>query len=273
MSKKTRKIITYLAVFLAVSFAAYHHPALVGGGIALLVVCGLYDFCRNGVGDVAIMKKYFLGGGRNTWLLSPLNTLVDLISKPNKHIFELHELPDDCSREIRQVVDLSMRYKSEIINYLETRLHSNKRGMLFFQWYGRKTSNGLDIPELRKQFRYIKTIGISVFNENQSTSFHFGPLRMMLRVLYNISPPQHNDGVYIQVKDHKHYWHDHPLFIFDDTLLHASFNKGGDKRYCLFVDIIRPSYAHGVLSGAVLGFSRLVFGLRRAFYKNWKSIE
>ncbi|MEW9678404.1 aspartyl/asparaginyl beta-hydroxylase domain-containing protein [Pseudomonas sp. TE50-2] len=273
MSKKTRKTVTSLAVFVVVVFAAYSHTALVGVVVALYAVCGLYDFARSGVNDAAIIKKYFLGGGRNTWILSPLNTLMDLISKPNKHIYKLHELPDECSREVRQVIDLSMKYKSEIISYLETRLHSNKRGMLFFQWYGRQTINGLDIPELRQRFKYIKTVGVSVFNDNQSTSFHFGPLRMMLRVLYNISPPRNNDGVYIQVKDHKHYWHDHPLFIFDDTLLHASFNKGGGKRYCLFVDIIRPTYAYGILNGIVMGFSRLVYGLRRAFYKNWKSIE
>ncbi len=61
---------------------------------------------------------------------------------------------------------------------------------------------------------------------------------MMFRVLW------HGAGTMracIQVGKHKHYWHDDPLFIFDDTLMHASFNKNDAKRYCLFIDIVRPT--------------------------------
>ncbi|NIF18115.1 aspartyl/asparaginyl beta-hydroxylase domain-containing protein [Pantoea sp. Cy-639] len=273
MSKRLRKQLGACAAVIAVALFAYASPPLFIALVILLVACGLYDFSRNGTLEPAIVKKYFLGGGRNTWALAPFNTLIDLFSRRNRHIYALDELPPACQQEIEQVIQRSMRHKAEIVEYLDSRMQNDKRGMLFFQWYGRKNDCGLSIPELQQPLEYVKTIGVSVFNDNQSTSFHFGPLRMMLRVLYNISPPRHSPGVYIQVKRHKHYWHDDPLFIFDDTLLHASFNKGGGKRYCLFIDIIRPSPAHRLLNMLVLGFSRLVFGLRKTFYKNWKAID
>ena len=38
-----------------------------------------------------------------------------------------------------------------------------------------------------------------------------------------------------------------PLFIFDDTLIHQSFNEEDDLRYCAFIDIIRPSYFDNIM--------------------------
>ena len=43
--------------------------------LGLVLVCGIYDFLRNGLYDRDTFKKYFIGSGRNTWLLAPFNTL------------------------------------------------------------------------------------------------------------------------------------------------------------------------------------------------------
>jgi aspartyl/asparaginyl beta-hydroxylase (cupin superfamily) len=241
--------------------------------LLLVVVCGLYDFLRNGLYDRATFKKYFIGNGRNTWILAPFNTLFDLLSRRNRHVYTLGDLPLAWREDLQQVIDDAMARKEEIIDYLDARMAEKKRGMLFFQWYGRPIETALDIPQLRKKLPFVKTIGVSVFNENRSTSFHFGPLRMMFRVLYNMAPAPHHEGVYIQVGKHKHYWHDDPLFIFDDTLMHASFNKNDAKRYCLFIDIVRPTPVPSVLNAVISGFAGLVFTLRRVFYKNWKLIQ
>ncbi|WP_032803380.1 aspartyl/asparaginyl beta-hydroxylase domain-containing protein [Pseudomonas synxantha] len=241
--------------------------------LLLVVVCGVYDFLRNGLYDRATIKKYFIGNGRNTWVLAPFNTLLDLLSSRNRHVYTLQDLPPAWREDLQQVIDDAMARKDEIIGYLDERMAEKKRGMLFFQWYGRPIETTLDIPQLRKKLPFVKTIGVSAFNENRSTSFHFGPLRMMFRVLYNMAPAPHHEGVYIQVGKHKHYWHDDPLFIFDDTLMHASFNKNDAKRYCLFIDIVRPTLLPSVLNAVIAGFAGLVFTLRRVFYKNWKLIQ
>lgn len=271
--RNIRKKVVSALWTLAVLLLIYCFPKTVLGFLLLVVVCGVYDFLRNGIYTTELAKKYFIGNGRNTWVLSPFNSLFDLISKPNRGIYKMQDLPEDCQRDLQQVIDKAMSHKDEIIQYLDSRMAENKRGMLFFQWYGRKIDTELDIPELQQKFPYVKTVGVSVFNENRSTSFHFGPLRMMFRVLYNMAPAPHHDGVYIQCRNQKHYWHDDPLFIFDDTLLHASFNKNDAKRYCLFIDIVRPSYAPRIISGAIAAFASAAFTLRQGFYKNWKVIK
>ena len=241
--------------------------------LSLVVVCGIYDFLRNGLYDRDTFKKYFIGSGRNTWLLAPFNTLFDLFSSPNRHVYTMADLPPAWREDLQQVIDDAMAHKDQIIGYLDERMAEKKRGMLFFQWYGQPIETTLDIPRLRRKLPFVKTIGVSVFNENRSTSFHFGPLRMMFRVLYNMAPAPHHEGVYIQVGRHKHYWHDDPLFIFDDTLMHASFNKNDAKCYCLFIDIVRPTPVPQVLNAVIAGFAGMAFTLRRVFYKNWKLIQ
>jgi beta-hydroxylase len=269
LHKKAVSIAWVLGVVLII--AVFPETTLVFLGLVL--VCGIYDFLRNGLYDAPTIKKYFIGSGRNTWLLAPFNTLFDLLSSRNRHVYTMADLPPAWRADLQQVISDAMAHKDEIIGYLDERMAEKKRGMLFFQWYGRPIETTLNIPQLREKLPFVKTIGVSVFNENRSTSFHFGPLRMMFRVLYNMAPAPHHDGVYIQVGTHKHYWHDDPLFIFDDTLMHASFNKNDAKRYCLFIDIVRPTPLPSVLNAVIAGFAGLVFTLRRVFYKNWKLIQ
>lgn len=274
MSKNAvgKKLVS-LAWVVGVLLLIYCFPRTCLVFLLLVLFCGVYDFLRNGLYDRGTIKKYFVGNGRNTWVLAPFNTLLDLLSKRNRHVYTMQDLPPAWREDLQQVINDAMARKEEIIGYLDARMAEKKRGMLFFQWYGRPIETALDIPQLRKKLPFVKTIGVSVFNENRSTSFHFGPLRMMFRVLYNMAPAPHHEGVYIQVGKHKHYWHDDPLFIFDDTLMHASFNKNDAKRYCLFIDIVRPTRVPSVLNAVIAGFASLVFTLRRVFYKNWKLIQ
>ncbi len=55
--------------------------------------------------------------------------------------------------------------------------------------------------------------------------------------------------------------------------MHASFNKNDAKRYCLFIDILRPTPLPLVLNTVIAGFAGMVFTRRRVFYKNWKLIQ
>jgi beta-hydroxylase len=147
-----------------------------------------------------------------------------------------------------------------------------KRGMIFFQWYGKVLPSSLDIPEFTRRYEYLRTIGVSIFNKKQSTSKHFGPLRVTLRVLYNINVID-NPDVYVQVGDHVHRWRDDQLFIFDDTLQHESHNESDDLRYCLFVDVLRPSGVPSILRGIVSGVGLLITPFRAIFYKNWTFLK
>ena len=110
--------------------------------------------------------------------------------------------------------------------------------------YDAKQTTDLKIPAFEKDYRYIKTIALSVFNTRERTSWHFGPLRLTFRVLYNLDPIDSRD-VYIEVDDKVHYWIDNPLFIY----LHRAFD-------------VAVQVASAV-SGA----------FKRVFYKNWSFVR
>ena len=48
-------------------------------------------------------------------------------------------------------------------------------------------------------------------------------------------------SAFIKVGNHVNYWQDNKLFIFDDTLQHQSCNNSDAVRYCMFLDILRPT--------------------------------
>ena len=94
---------------------------------------------------------------------------------------------------------------------------------------------------LIKVLNYIKTIGVSLFREKTSTSRHFGPMRLTYRILYNFNKVK-KLVLTLKLMGQLIFGKRNPLFIFDDTLIHQSFNEEDDIRYCAFIDIIRPSY-------------------------------
>lgn len=247
---------------------------LLNVGIGLLVFFGfgIYDLSRNRKIDASVIKRYFLGNGLFTWLLSPINTLLDILSLPyrNKGIYKLEDLPTTHQAEIKRLIEAA--YKENLVEKLAETIKENPRTMFFFKWYGQDVKNSIDVPSFYEKYTYIKTIGVSVFNKKQSTSKHFGPMRATLRVLYNVNDMT-DKSAYIEVGDTISYWQDSKLFIFDDTLQHQSFNESGNVRYCLFVDILRPCLLPGVLSAFVSLLCVLLKGVNNVFYKNWKIVK
>lgn len=235
------------------------------------VVCGLYDVCRNRGMNADLFRRYFLGNGVLLWLLSPFNILMDLLCLPfvNKGVYRIEDLPPGWQADVRRLVELAR--SENLAEKLEERAREFPRTMIFFKWYGVNVDTFLDIPGFHEPWNYIQTIGVSAFNKNVATSRHFGYVRPTLRVLYSLNDI--NDrSAYINVGDHTSYWCDNKLFIFDDTLLHQSINGADKTRYCLFVDMIRPSPIPALMSAAVKVVRLLSSGFNFVFYKNWKVI-
>jgi len=236
------------------------------------VLCGIYDVARNRKKDASVVFQYFFGNGLFTWLLSPFNILMDLLCLPypNKGVYRLEDLPSPWQTEIRSLIDTV--HREDLVARLEERTKGQPRTMIFFKWYGQNVNTFLDVPTFHEKYRYVKTIGVSVFNRKESTSRHFGPMRATLRVLYNFNDI-HDASAFIRVGDVENYWRDNKLFIFDDTLLHQSFNKSDQARYCLFVDVLRPSLLTGLLAQIVSMIRVVLRGSNYVFYKNWKVIK
>jgi beta-hydroxylase len=235
-------------------------------------ICGAYDVGRNRGFELSTLRRYFIGNGFLTWMVSPINIVLDLLSLPyiNKGVYRLEDLPPGHQEEIRRLIRISN--EENLVAKLEERAKEHSRTMIFFRWYGVNVDTFLDIPAFHTGWKYVQTIGVSVFNKKVSTSKHFGYMRASLRVLYNLNDMT-DDSAYIVVGDKTSYWRENKLFIFDDTLLHQSFNETDQTRYCLFVDIVRPTPFPAVMNGVVTAIRLLSESFKSVYYKHWKVIR
>jgi hypothetical protein len=210
-------------------------------------VCGAYDVSRNTGLTLSTLRRYFLGNGVLLWVLSPINILLDLLSLPylNKGIYRLGDLPPGHQEEIKRLMQAAN--DANLIRQVEERSKEHKRALILWRYYGFPSESIVDVPAFNGPWTYIQTIGLSVFNKKISTSLHFGWMRASLRVLYNINDIT-DRSAYIVVGDTTHYWCDGKLFIFDDTLQHLSANETDRLRYCMYVDILRPSPLPGLMA-------------------------
>jgi aspartyl/asparaginyl beta-hydroxylase (cupin superfamily) len=263
-----KKALPVLGAILVLAILLHFAPKVT----AVFLACGLYDVLRNRALSFGTVRRYFVGNGILTWLLSPFNTLLDILALPyiNKGIYQLQDLPPAYQEEVKKLIDAA--HKEDLVRQLEERTKEQARSMIFFKWYGANVDTFLNVPAFHEPYKYIQTIGVSVFNKRQSTSKHFGPFRATLRVLYNINNVESKD-VYIEVGDVIHRWRDEKLFIFDDTLQHQSFNESDGVRYCLFVDIIRPTAWRAPFVLTIKFVRVFLRSVNRIFYKNWKVIE
>jgi len=240
--------------------------------LAVYFCFGLLDVIRNRHLSLSTLDRYFFGNGIFTWLLAPFNLLMDLVTLPfiNRGIYQLADLPQGYRDEINSIIEAAQR--RNIVGELEKKMEGKPRGMIFFKWYGKNLQTSVEMPEYHQPFRFVRTIGVSIFNKKQSTGKHFGPLRVTLRVLYNVNTID-DRNVYIQVGEHINYWRDNKLFIFDDTLQHQSCNESEKVRYCLFVDILRPSAFPRLMSAILAGIRLAMAPYRAAFYKHWTFLK
>ena len=257
----SRKVLLPIALFLIV---AYVLPWLA----LFYLACGLYDVSRNRKLDLTTLRLYFFGNDILLWLLSPLNALFDLLALPhiNKGVYRLEDLPPDHREEVKRLIEIAER--ENLVARLEERSKAHPRAMVFWKWYGVNVDTFVDIPAFHQSWKHVRTIGVSIFRRKVSTAKHFGYLRATLRVLYNLDD-LHDRSAYIVVGDQTSYWRDNKLFIFDDTLLHQSFNETEQTRHCMFVDIVRPS-PFPRLMGAVVTLVGLVCrSVHPRFYHPW----
>jgi Aspartyl/Asparaginyl beta-hydroxylase len=235
-------------------------------------LCGAYDVSRNTGLNLSTLRRYFIGNGFLVWMLSPINILLDLLSLPyvNKGVYRLEELPPDYQDEVRRLIRVTD--DAGLVSQVAERSKEHRRMMLFWRCYGVNSKTIVNVPGFYEPWKYIETIGLSVFNKKITTSPHFGWLRPTLRVLYNINDIK-DESAYITVGNKTSYWRDNKLFIFDDTLLHLSANETDQLRYCMFVDILRPSPFPSVMAAVVALEGYLNTKLKLITLSGWTLVE
>ena len=257
-----------IAIFGLLVLGAIYVPWLVVASVLL----GVIDLSAMRTLDWVDVRRYFFRYFL-TWWLAPINLLADLITWSRPKIIPFESLPTACQDEIKAVTE-GFDHQA-FIDQLAPKVKDKRKAMLFYKWYGRNIDTSIEIPAFHKPYKYVKTIGISVFNSRSSLSRHFGPLRLTHRVLYNLNPRQ-SDDIYIEVDGERHYWHDGRMLIFDDTYIHQSVNNSDDARYLMFIDIIRSSphrAIHRLLELFVALASAVVFRFHRGFYHVWAFVK
>lgn len=260
---KTVKQGLIAVAFLAVCF--YFIPWL----LLFYMACGLADILRNEKRDWYLWQRYFSGNGFTTWLVSPLNLFIDLICYRNPKIYSLSDFSDEARRELDTVLKTFDTNRDAIMDRINRDLGDAKRGMFLFRWFGHQHNESIEA--LNAPFRHVRTIAVSVFDGQERTNFHFGPMRMTVRVLYNLTPVPDRD-VFIETGHTRHYWADDPLFIFDDTLMHRSINDDDGRRFCVFLDVMRPSPFPGLLRAMMTPVSLVAGAFKSIYYRRWKML-
>lgn len=235
-------------------------------------ICGAYDVSRNTDLKLSTLRRYFIGNGFLLWVLSPINVVLDLLSLPyiNKGVYRLEDLPPDYQEEVKRLMRVAD--EADLPRRVDERSKEHRRMMLFWRSYGVASKTIVDVPGFSEPWKYIKTIGLSVFNTKITTSPHFGWLRPTLRVLYNVNDIK-DKSAYIVVGNTTSYWRDNKLFIFDDTLLHVSANETDQLRYCMFVDILRPSPFPRAMAAVVACEGYLNSKLKLITLSGWTLVE
>jgi beta-hydroxylase len=171
-----RRCVAYLTLPIV---TGYFFPKL----LVFYLVCGWLDVLRTRPWKRDTFIRYFIGQGYGTWLTAPFNLLIDMLTLPfrNKGVYQLADLPPEYQAEIKTVI--AAAEQSNLSQQIESRMNGCQLGMIFFKWYGRNQNPSIEVPAFNAPFKYIRTIGVSVFNKRKSTSTHFGPLRITLRGL------------------------------------------------------------------------------------------
>jgi aspartyl/asparaginyl beta-hydroxylase (cupin superfamily) len=235
-------------------------------------ICGLYDVLRNTDRSGATIRRYFIGNGALTWAMSPVNVVLDILALPhlNRGVYRLKDLPAAHREELERVIETARSL--ELGRRLKDQVSHLDRAMVFYKWFGDNSETPLDVPEFHERYRFVRTIGVSIFSGSEATRLHFGPQRSTLRVLCNLDEDP-APGAFIQVGSTVHHWRDDPLFIFDDTLLHRSVNESDQPRACLFVDILRPSPFPWIMDRFVDATRLVLMRKRGSLYNRWTLVR
>ena len=234
-------------------------------------ICGAYDVGRNRPLNAETLRRYFIGNGFGAWMVSPLNILLDLLSLPyiNKGVYRLADLPPSYQDEVKRLVQAAN--DADLVGQLKELSKQHQRTMMFFRWYGVNLDTLLNVPAFHQPWKYIQTIEVDL----QSESIDLEALRLAARVVAGALQSQRDEG---RFRLHRRRRHHQPLarkpaVHFRRTLLHLSANETDQVRYCLFVDIVRPTPFPRVMTGVMTMVRTLTQNFKFIYYGNWKIVE
>ena len=122
--------------------------------------------------------------------------------------------------------------------------HDDKWKAFFFFGYGfRAEENCRRCPEtarLLSEVPGLTTAFFSILSPGKELAPHTGLWNGVIRYHLGLKVPEAADKIGIQVGNETRHWHDGKSMVFDDTYVHAVWNRTDELRVVLFADVIRP---------------------------------
>ncbi len=187
-------------------------------------------------------------------------------------------------RKVRAELDALLPFAADLPNFQD--LSKDQRNITqddgwktyFFYAYGLKAwRNCRRCPQTAALLRRIpgmKTAFFSIFAPHKELPRHRGPYKGVLRFHLALLIPEPADQCGISVASESRHWQEGKALIFDDTKLHAAWNRTDAMRVVLFVDIVRPlRFPANLLNAGLLwaiALSPFVLG-SAGTYLRWES--
>lgn len=88
----------------------------------------------------------------------------------------------------------------------------------------------------------IITACYAILDPGKELPLHYGPYKGVLRYQLGVRVPRDWRNCAITVAGETRPWREGESLMFDDTFLHAAYNRTDQPRLVLFVDFVRPMY-------------------------------
>jgi aspartyl/asparaginyl beta-hydroxylase (cupin superfamily) len=154
---------------------------------------------------------------------------ADLIIKDLHHILrDYSSIPnfDDLSPEQKRIITGQQRWKTFMLYTYGARFETN-------------IQQCPDTDRLLQTIPGMTSAFFSILEPHTSITPHRGPYKGILRYHLGLIIPSPTDQCGIRIGSDIYHWHTGQSLVFDDTIMHESWNNSDEIRVVLFVDFKR----------------------------------
>lgn len=211
--------------------------------------------------------------GKNIiWSLEKFITRYSLVANTpflDKAEFPWVETLESNWQTIRKELDVILNYSDNLPRFQDIspdqarNVSKDDLWKTFFLYgYGVKMQqNCTYCPETTRIIENIpglKTAFFSILLPGKHIPEHRGPYNGVLRCHLALKVPENTEMCGIRVNHETYYWNEGEAVVFDDSYAHEAWNRTGETRVVLFLDIMRPmSYPAVLLNHLIINLIRI----------------
>ncbi|MEV6282779.1 aspartyl/asparaginyl beta-hydroxylase domain-containing protein [Kribbella sp. NPDC051770] len=165
--------------------------------------------------------------------------------------------------EIRAELDDLLVHRSALPNFQDISARQRKLSdddnwkTFFFAGYGLQMDKNRELcprtAALLDEVPGLETAFFSILGPGKHLPEHRGPYKGVVRYHLGLKIPEPASACGIRVGGITAHWQEGSSLVFDDTYPHEAWNKTGEDRVVLFVDVVRPlTFPYSLLNNLLL---------------------